>query len=296
MSSKALERVIERVKKTYSSWNKQTTINTMRADWDTLFAANISAQTTDFQIANMGCRWIVDQDALQHKVVLYLHGGGFRLGSVNSHQELMARISTISACKVLGINYRLIPEHRFPAALEDAFSAYNWLLQNGYKGENIAIAGDSAGGNLVAALLNLLRDRNVVLPAAVVLLSPWLDMKASAESYQSRAKFDPIHQHKMILALARDYLRDNSDADDPLATPLNADLAGLPPMLIHVGDHEVGLGDATQYAAKAKQAGVEVELEIWDEMIHAFHLFAADLPEAEQAIDKIGLFLRKHLF
>ncbi|WP_342806330.1 alpha/beta hydrolase [Alteromonas sp. M12] len=296
MKNEALAKVIKRVQKTYAGWSKDTSVADMRVDWDNLFNGNTTpVETCDFHINALHCRWIAHQNADSNKVLLYFHGGGFRLGSIDSHQDLMARISQFSGCKVLGINYRLIPEHRFPAALEDAFNAYSWLLNNGYSSNQIAIAGDSAGGNLVGALLNQLNSLDIALPAAAVMLSPWLDMKATSDTYQSRAKFDPIHQHKMILALARDYLRTEADADDPLASPLCASLDGLPPLLIQVGDHEVGLGDSIQYADKATNAGVEVELEVWDEMIHAFHLFAADLPEANRAIEKIGEFLRQRL-
>ena len=144
--------------------------------------------------------------APQDKAILYFHGGGFRLGSVSSHRELIARISEASGCRVLAINYRLAPEHRFPAPLEDALAAYGWMLDQGLKPENIAFAGDSAGGNLVLAAMLGLRERGLPLPAAGVLMSPWTDLAATGASYVSRADADPIHQRPMILALAKNYL------------------------------------------------------------------------------------------
>src|SRR5262249_33306372 len=156
---------------------------------------------------------------------LYFHGGGFRLGSVVSHRDLIARIAQASGCRVLAINYRLAPEHRFPAALEDAGAAFDWLRGENFESENIALAGDSAGGNLVLTTMLGLRNRGEPLPVAGVLMSPWTDLAATGESYQSRAAADPIHQRSMILLLTKNYLGEGGDASNPLASPLYADLA-----------------------------------------------------------------------
>ena len=292
-----MKKVITRIKAVYGGWNRETTLEQMRNDWDSLFAdESVAAETENFQVESLACRWVNNVSAVDsNNVVLYLHGGGFRLGSIDSHQGLMARISAASGCKVVGVDYRLIPEHRFPAALEDCFQVYQWLLDQGYQASNIAIAGDSAGGNLVGALLNLIKQRGVAKPGCAVFLSAWLDMETKSDTYQTREPFDPIHSHKMIQSLAKSYLRDEKDYADTLASPILADLSDLPPMLLQAGDHEVGLGDSNDYAEKAKEAGVDVELEVYDEMIHAFHLFAADLPEAIKAIDSIGRFLNRKL-
>jgi len=197
--------------------------------------------------------------------------------------------------RVLAINYRLAPEHRFPAPLEDALAAYRWLLDQGLKPECIAFAGDSAGGNLALACLLSLRERGLPLPAAGVLMSPWTDLAATGASYTSRSDVDPIHQRPMIVALAKNYLGEDGDPCNPLVSPLYADLTGMPPLLIQVGDRETVLDDSTMFADKARAAGIDVELQVWDGMIHVFQMFGEELAEARQAIDSIAKFLDKRL-
>ncbi|WP_349631643.1 alpha/beta hydrolase [Bradyrhizobium tropiciagri] len=238
--------------------------------------------------------WLTPRDASVGMAILYFHGGGFRMGSVTSHRDLIARFADASRCAVLAINYRLAPEYRFPAALDDALAAYGFLLDQGFKPDGIALAGDSAGGNLALALMLALRDRGQPLPAAAVLMSPWTDLAATGASYQSRAEADPIHQRKMILALAKDYLGEDGDPRHPLASPLYADLAGLPPLLIQVGDRETVRDDSVMFAQKAEAAGVDVALEVFAGMIHVFQMFP-EIPQARDAIASAGGFLRKHL-
>jgi acetyl esterase/lipase len=238
--------------------------------------------------------WIAPADAPPDKAILYLHGGGFRVGSVASHRDLIARIAAASGCRVLAINYRLAPEHRFPAALDDTLAAYGWMLDQGLQPINIAFAGDSAGGNLVLAAMLSLRDRRLPLPAAGLVMSPWTDLAATGSSYISRAEADPIHQRPMILALAKNYLGEQGDPCDPLVSPLYANLEGLPPLLIQVGDRETVLDDSTMFAEKARAAGVDTELQIWDGMIHVFPMFS-EIPEAREAIASIAKFLHRHL-
>lgn len=287
--------VVSRVQSVYGRWTRETTLSQMRSDWDSLFATELAdTHTSNIDIDGLSCRWVSECGVGQQRVALYLHGGGFRMGSVDSHQELMARLSAASGCRVLGVDYRLCPEHAYPAALEDAINAYFWLLSQGFSADKIAIIGDSAGANLVAAMLNKLSTDDSPLPAAVVMMSPWLDMTATADTYDTRSEFDPIHQRRFVLALAAGYLGENSDPLSPFTSPLMGTLSGLPPMLIQVGDYEVGLGDAVDYAEKGLAAGGEVELEIWQEMIHVFQLFAADLPEAQSAIENVGQFLEKN--
>jgi epsilon-lactone hydrolase len=291
-----LDLVIERIRRVYRSWTRDTPVVQMRSDWDAAFQPcavpvlyeRVSAGSVDGE-------WIAGSDAHHDKAILYFHGGGFRLGSVSSHRELIARIAEASGCRVLAINYRLAPEHRFPAPLEDAIAAYGWMLDQGLGPENIAFAGDSAGGNLVLAAMLSLRERGTPLPAAAVLLSPWTDLAATGASYVSRADADPIHARPMILALAKNYLGNDGDPRDPMASPLYADLIGLPPLLIQVGDRETVLDDSVRFADKARAARIDVELQIWDGMIHVFQLFASELAEARQAIESIAKFLKRHL-
>jgi acetyl esterase/lipase len=203
----------------------------------------------------------------------------------------MARIGAAARCRVLGVNYRLAPEALFPAPVDDALAVYHWLTAAGVPPSQIAVGGDSAGGGLAAALLLALRDRGGVLPAAAVLLSAWTDLTAEGESYATRSDADPIHQRAMILATARQYLGPQGDASNPLASPLFGGLAGLPPLLLQVGDRETVLDDSTRFAAKARAAGVRADLEVYDNMIHVFQQFADEIPEARLAIAAIGRFL-----
>jgi monoterpene epsilon-lactone hydrolase len=291
-----LDLVIERIRRVYRSWSRDTPVAQMRSDWDAAFQPRtVPVSCERVSAGGVDGEWIAGSDAHHDKAILYFHGGGFRLGSVSSHRELIARIAEASGCRVLAINYRLAPEHRFPAPLEDAIAAYGWMIDQGLSPENIAFAGDSAGGNLVLAAMLGLRERGAPLPAAAVLMSPWTDLAVTGESYVSRADADPIHQRPMILALAKNYLGNDGDPRDPMASPLYADLTGLPPLLIQVGDRETVLDDSVMFADKARAAGIDVELQIWDGMIHVFQMFASELAEARQAIDSIAKFLKRHL-
>jgi epsilon-lactone hydrolase len=287
-----LDLVIERIRRVYRGWSRDTPVAQMRIDWDTAFeCCTVPVLCERVSAGGVDGEWIAGSDAHYDKAILYFHGGGFRLGSVSSHRELIARISEASGCRVLAINYRLAPEHRFPAPLEDAMAAYRWMLDRGSKPEHIAFAGDSAGGNLVLAAMLGLRERKLPLPAAGVLMSPWTDLAATGESYVSRADADPIHQRPMILALAKNYLGPDGDPYHPMASPLYADPVGLPPLLIQVGDRETVLDDSIMFADMARAAGVDVELQVWDGMIHVFQMFGLELAEARRAIDSIAGFL-----
>jgi epsilon-lactone hydrolase len=290
-----VERAIQRIQSVYANWNRQTTAVQMRGDWDAAFAGcSVPVICRGVSAGGVDAEWIVPADAPADKAILYFHGGGFRLGSIASHRDLIAGIAEASGCRALAINYRLAPEHRFPAAPEDALTAFDWLRAQGFAADNIALAGDSAGGNLVLTTMLGLRDRGEPLPAAGVMMSPWTDLAATGESYQNRAAADPIHQRSMILALAKNYLGEGGDAFNPLASPLYADLTGLPPLLIQAGDRETVRDDATMLAAKARAAGVDAELQVFGGMIHVFQMFP-EIPQAAEAIAAIAAFLRRHL-
>jgi acetyl esterase/lipase len=290
-----VERAIRRIRSIYSGWNRQTTVARMRSDWDAAFAGcTVPASRQQIAVGGVDGEWIVPSDAPPGKAILYFHGGGFRLGSVASHRDLIARLAQASGCRVLAINYRLAPEHRFPAAPEDALAAFNWLRAQRFEPNDIVLAGDSAGGNLVLTTMLGLRDRGEPLPVAGALMSPWTDLAATGESFQTRAEADPIHQRSMILALAKDYLGEGADDRNPLASPLYADLTRLPPLLVQVGDRETVRDDATALAARAKAAGVDVDLQVWNGMIHVFQLFP-EIPQAQEALAAIAAFVRRHL-
>jgi acetyl esterase/lipase len=225
------------------------------------------------------------------RAILYFHGGGYQIGSILSHRELMIRLSQSASCDVIGFNYRLAPEHRFPAAVEDGAAAYQWLLDQGQDPAHVAFAGDSAGGGLAVAAMLSARDHSAPLPCAAVLLSPWLDMEASGETYLSRASVDPLTQRDKVLLMARAYLGKAADPRHPFASPIHADLSHLPPILIHVGDHETALDDSRVFTERAAAAGVSVTLKVWDRMIHQFQLFP-ELREARESIAEIGAYLQ----
>jgi acetyl esterase/lipase len=287
-----IETAIDRVKRVYGSWRRDTPVAQMRTDWDRLFGSGtIAADTQPVVMGGVDALWVATREADPSRLLIYFHGGGYKLGSVRSHLDLMVRISVAAHCRVLGVDYRLAPEHQFPAPVHDAIAVYESLLADGVSARRIAFAGDSAGGGLLAAAMLALRERNLPLPVAAVMLSAWTDLTAHSDSYGTRAAADPIHQRSMILAMARGYLGDTGDPHDPLASPLFGDLRGFPPLLLQVGDRETVLDDSTRFAEKARAAGVEVEIEVYADMIHVFQQFAESVPEAQQAIDSIGRFL-----
>jgi monoterpene epsilon-lactone hydrolase len=206
----------------------------------------------------------------------------------------MTRLSIAASLRVLAVNYRLAPEHPFPAAVEDAAAAYRWLLESGVEPARIAMAGDSAGGGLALATAITMRDEGLSLPGAIVCLSPWVDLALTSASMETKAGDDPIVSREMLRGWAKIYLGDH-DARTPLASPLYGDLHGFPPLLIQVGSAEVLLNDATRLAERATAAGVETTLEVWPEMIHVWHTFAAILREGREAIARIGDFVHTHL-
>jgi len=235
--------------------------------------------------------WLRPAAARPGHAILYLHGGGYVIGSPRSHRHLAAAIARAAGTDALLLEYRLAPEHPFPAAVDDAVAAYRFMLGRDIAAEHIAVAGDSAGGGLVVATLLALRDAHLPRPAAGVCISPWVDLTCSGASYRSKAAVDPIVRQAGVAEMARAYLG-ATDPRAPLASPLFADLRGLPPLLIHVGSDEVLLDDAIGLAERAKAAGVDATLEQWDRMIHVWHWFLHLLDEAQAAIDSIGAFVR----
>jgi len=237
--------------------------------------------------------WITTPGAVAERIICYLHGGGYVLGSISTHRELASRLSRAASARVLILGYRLAPENPFPAAVDDSTAAYRWLLSIGVDPARLVIAGESAGGGLTVATFVALRDAGEPLPAAGICLSPWVDLACLGESIVTKAEIDPVADKESMLMLAKAYLGD-TDPCTPLASPLYAELTGLPPLLIQVGTAECLFDDAMRLADNARAAGVDVTLEPWDDMIHMWHMFAAILPEGQQAIDRIGEFIRQH--
>lgn len=237
--------------------------------------------------------WVTAAGVTGERTVLFFHGGAYHLGSPATLRRLLALISSAAQARVLSAGYRLAPEHPFPAAVHDALAAYRWLLARGPATRQIAIAGNSSGGGLALATLVALRDAGEPLPAAAVAISPWTDLELAGESRRTRAAADRMITPDGMAEAARWYLA-GQDPRHPYASPVRADLRGLPPILIHVGDAEILLDDSTRLAARARAAGVQVTLEVWDDMPHCWHTFAGLLPEADQAIQRIGGWLREH--
>lgn len=227
-------------------------------------------------------------------VILHLHGGGYVMGDPAGSRGLTTALARGTGARVLSVDYRLAPAHPFPAAVDDALAAYRALLAGGTPPGRIAIGGESAGGGLTVALLLAIRDAGMPQPACAFPLSPWVDLTCEAPSYASRAARDPLLTRDVLRDMAREYLA-GGDARTPLASPLLADLSGLAPMLIQVGDDEVLLDDAVRLADAVRNAGGDADLEVWPDMIHVWQMFAGALPEADQAVDAICRFITARL-
>lgn len=226
-------------------------------------------------------------------MILFLHGGGYCFGSIRMYADLAARLATAAQARVVLPEYRLAPEHRFPAAFDDARRVYEWLLEQGASPRQLAVAGDSAGGGLSLALATAVRDAGLPLPAALALLSPWTDATGSGPTLESHAARDPMLAPDVVRRSAAMYA-DGEDLRDPRLSPLFANLAGLPPVLIQVGTEEVLLSDSTRLAEALRDAGVDVTLQVAEGMWHVWHLFAWAVPEAKSAIEEIGRFVQAH--
>jgi acetyl esterase/lipase len=238
--------------------------------------------------------WISAGDAKEDRAVLYLHGGGYVMGSFVTHRKLAGDVSRAAGARVLVVDYRLAPEHVHPAAVDDAVRAYRWLVAELGDAHAVALAGDSAGGGLVVATLLALRDAGTPLPAAAVCISPWVDLCRDAASYGTAGEQDPVVTIGDLQRF-RDWYVGEADPRSPLVSPAHADLRGLPPLLVQAGDVELLAGDATMLAQRARAAGVDVTLELWPEMFHVWHVFAGRVPEATEAVERVGAFLRRHL-
>lgn len=272
-------------------------VHRMRTVWHALAntlwtASGVDVRRTDF--AGMRAEWLTPQAPARGKAMLYLHGGAYVFGNCATHRQLVSYVARACNVRALVIEYRLAPEHPFPAAIEDSLAAYRALRDEGYGPGDIVLAGDSAGGGLVMALLLSLRDAGEQMPAGAVMLSPWLDLTASGESMTTRAKRDPWFKPPDMPIIASYYCEED-EYRNPLVSAVYADVAGLPPIYIQVGDDEILLSDSTRIAEKLEAAGGEVTLEIWPDMFHVFQVFVHQMPESREAIDKFVPFVRSRL-
>ncbi|TDP46099.1 alpha/beta hydrolase [Zavarzinia compransoris] len=236
--------------------------------------------------------WITPAEAAEDRHILYLHGGGYVICSPRTHLGFTWRIAREARARMLVIDYRLAPDHAFPAQIDDCLVAYRHLLDRGIDPKRIAVVGDSAGGGLTFGLLMRLKALGLPMPGAAVGLSPYLDLTATGESHFLNAKADPMIPLSGVLFGAMAYLQ-GADPRHPEASPIYGDAAGLPPCLIHVGSDEILLSDSTRMAAKLRAAGVPVQIDIWHRMPHVWHAFARYIPEGRAAIAEVGAFLRR---
>ncbi|MBD3917925.1 alpha/beta hydrolase [Paenibacillus sp. PR3] len=247
--------------------------------------------------AGMRAEWVSTPNVSANEpgVVLYMHGGAFMTGTCDTHRDLAARIAQASGKRVLVFEYRLAPEHLFPAANEDCIAAYRWLLQEGVQPENIVFGGESVGGYLALATLLSLRDAGEPLPAAAFLLSPHTDfIHYDSETYESNVEADPLGSRDTSRQCAKLYTGQEVSVD-PLLYPVGAELKGLPPLLVHAGGDEVLLGECQRLVQRAQAAGVDAEIEVWEHMWCAFQLMAGIMPEGVESIEQIGQFVQHHL-
>jgi epsilon-lactone hydrolase len=239
--------------------------------------------------------WSIVPGSDMSRVLMFFHGGGYCSGSIASHRRMVTEAGRAGGLRTLAVEYRLAPEHPFPAAFEDALKAWLYLRRQGIAAAHIAIGGDSAGGGLTLALLCRLRDAKEALPGCAWLVSPWTDLAMSGSTLATKDAVDPLIHAGYLDELAAAYVPARMDRKDPRLSALYADLRGLPPMLIQVGSAETLLADSTRFAAAAGAADVAVTLEIWPRMIHAWHLWNAHLEPGRRALLSAGAFFRRHL-
>lgn len=248
--------------------------------------------TESVRINGREAEWTVSPPADPSRALLFLHGGGYVSGSIASHRHMVAQLGIAARCRTLALDYRLAPEHPFPAALDDALAGYRFLRDHGFAPEHIALCGESAGGGLTVATLVSLREAGEALPACAWLSSPWVDLAQTGGSMQTKAAVDPLIQKPYLDELAAAYLQ-RGDAADPRASPIHAALHGLPPMLIQVGSAETLLDDSVRLAAAAGAVGVRTTLDVWPDMIHAFTLFYQQVAAGRRALEQVGRFVRE---
>ncbi|MBW9173145.1 alpha/beta hydrolase [Clostridium estertheticum] len=292
------QRILQWLYKNVKNGQPAVTIEEARANIDAM--ANINAISDDIKIEGIyadcvKCDLVTAPFSQADKYILFLHGGGYCMGSSRTSLKLISQIISVSNCNVISVDYRLAPENPFPSALDDAVTAYSWLLSQGVSSKNIIIIGESAGGGLAVSLMLHLRDNCISLPSGAVLLSPWTDLVETGDSFRTCAETDPYYNSKSYDRKTAKMYSCNEDLSNPLISPLYANLQNLPKILIHVGTNDVLFNDSTRIEECLKNAGVEVTLKIWHDMWHVWHVFGERLPEAKQAIDEIGVFIKENL-
>jgi epsilon-lactone hydrolase len=295
MASKELERAIELQRSVFQEFSAAQTPVEFRSIYSRFLEQFGPPSDVAIQPVNAGsvpAEWVIPPGATAGRTLLYLHGGGYVVGAPKDYRAMVSHIAREAQAQALTIDYRLAPENPHPAAVEDAVAAYRWLLGNGVEPGRIVLGGDSAGGGLTVATLVSLRDRGDRLPAAGVCICPWVDLEITGKSMDTNADADPLVKRDVVTNMAAAYLQ-GQNPRTPLASPLHADLKGLPPLLIQVGTAETLLDDASRLAERARSAGVDVTYDAWPDMIHVWQGFGSFLPEGRQAIKRIGEFIRR---
>ncbi len=262
--------------------------------WGDVTAEPREVDYREVELDGVRCLECTPKGCAQDRVLICTHGGGYVVGSMYSHRKVFGHFAKAVGCRALIVDYRRAPEAPHPAPVEDAVKVYAALLKQGIKPNHIATTGDSAGGGLCTSMVLAARDRKLPLPAAIMPWSPWFDLEVTGESLKTRAHLDAIAQEPVLKTMAATFLG-GASPKDPLASPLLADLTGLPPMYIQVGDHETLLSDSTRFAERAKAAGVDCTCEVWPEMQHVFQFLAGAAPEADEAIKKLATWVKPKL-
>jgi acetyl esterase/lipase len=267
----------------------------MVEEWPQVTAEPGAVDYVEVDAGGVPAMWITPKGAVQDRVILALHGGGFVTGSMYTHRKLFGHIAKAAGVRALAVGYRRVPEHVHPAPVQDVVAAYRWLLDQGIEAGHVAFSGDSAGGGLVVTAMLLARDQGLPLPVAGMPLSPWLDYEATGASQDTNANTDRLLNKEFGLVLAGMFLGESGDPRDPYVNPLCADLAGLPPMFLQVSDAETLLDDSRSFAEQARGAGVEVRLDVFSGQQHTFQMAAGRSPIADDAIARLADWVRPRL-
>jgi monoterpene epsilon-lactone hydrolase len=262
-------------------------------EWPKLTGEPRGVDVSEITLEGRAALWLVPHGASHEHAIFALHGGGGVGGSVYTHRKMFGHLANAARCRVISVDYRLLPEHAYPAAHDDVFEAYAWLTKQ-VDPRHIALAGDSFGGGLAVATALRARDAKLPLPAALVLFSPWLDMTVSGETFASNREKDPFFKREVVEMLARMHFG-SGDPRDPQLSPLFADLRGLPPTYVQVGGDETLLDESRRFVERAKQVGADVRIDVFPEMLHTFQMAAGRARESDEALHRVGEWLRPKL-
>jgi epsilon-lactone hydrolase len=294
MINETAGRILNMVKEEHS--HKAATIKEARERLEIFylrFRSKLDITAEHVFIGHIPAFWISAPGASKDHAILFFHGGGFMVGSTEDHLDLCGKLSLSARCRVLSVNYRLAPEHIFPAALDDCIASYLWLIETGTSPSTIIPVGISAGGNLLLSMFMKLRTTGIPLPKAAVCISPAVDIASREGALEKNIHNDWISKEDLEF-LRRIYLR-NHDPKDPFVSPIYGDLRDFPPLFIQAGTHEILFDDVSAFVGKAKEAGCDVTLDAWEGMFHCWQIFSSILPEGQQAIDNIGMYIKKTL-